>query len=127
MPSACGAFTSVRCLRSARMVARSDFSAASASEDWPAVAVHTDRTNTPRVRTSCGIILLCAPTSVLIWLRSLNTQLNRERLEQLIHLALAVRKLLEMNTDSIEKRQVQIRQRCRLGIFNVTPAFHSGG
>src|SRR5262245_54940089 len=46
-------------------------------------------------------------------------KLNRQRLKQLILLAVAVRELVEPNAGFVEQRQVQIRQRSRFGVFEM--------
>src|SRR3989442_1056176 len=51
--------------------------------------------------------------------------LNTQRLKQLIHLAIAVRELVEVDAGFVEQRQVKIRQRRRLCVFDVAVAFHS--
>ena len=50
---------------------------------------------------------------------------HRKWLKQLIHLAIAVGKRIEMDADFVEQRQVEIGQRRGLGELDVTPAFHS--
>src|SRR4029077_2103214 len=55
----------------------------------------------------------------------LDSDLNRKRLKQLIHLSTAVGKRVEVDADFVEQRQVEIGQRCRLGELDVAPAFHS--
>src|SRR4030095_15862775 len=57
----------------------------------------------------------------------LNSELNRQRLKQLIHFAIAIGERVEMDADLVEQRQVEIGQGGRLGVFDVTPAFQSAG
>ena len=53
--------------------------------------------------------------------------LNRRHFEQLIHLAVAVREFVERHTDFIEQRQVEVRERRGLRIFEMAIAFQSRG
>src|SRR5947207_492648 len=113
MPSACGAFTSTCCLRSARTVARSRFSTASASRAPLAMLV-----------TGWTMPKATARAADQTWNFMVRGS-NGQRLKQLVHLARAVRELIEVDAHFVQQRQVQIRQRGRLAVFDVTPAFHS--
>src|SRR5712691_6850485 len=44
--------------------------------------------------------------------------LNRKRLKQFINLPAAVREFVDLHADFVEQRQVKIRQRSRLGVFD---------
>ena len=50
---------------------------------------------------------------------------NRHWLKQLIQLAIAIRKRVEVDADFVEQRQVEIGERLGLVIPDVTPALHS--
>src|SRR5712671_256157 len=109
MPSACGAFTSTCCLRSARTVARSRFSTASAS-----------RAPLAMLATGWTMPKATARAADQTWNFMLRDS-NRQRLEQLIQLAGAVRESFQANAHFVEQRQVEIRQRGRLGVPDVPP------
>src|SRR2546423_14701373 len=96
-----------------RIAERSDFSAASATGVSPAVPV----TGWIRPRVT-------ARAADQTWNFMLRDS-NRQRLKQLIHLSRAVRELIEVDAHFVEQRQVQISQGGRLGVRDVTAAFHS--
>src|SRR5687768_14587037 len=116
MPSGCGAFTSTRRCSSARIAARSIFSAASARGARVAapamVTVETRRAIAPRVTT-----LRNPPLSAR----------NRLERQQLINLPLAVGERVEADTGPFEQREVQIRQRRGLRVLQVTGALEPVG
>src|SRR6058998_316243 len=51
---------------------------------------------------------------------------DRKRLEQVVYLAVAVGKRIEVHADFVEQRQVKVRQRPGFVVLDVTSAFHSG-
>ena len=47
------------------------------------------------------------------------------RLAQVVEFSVAVGELVERNADLVEQREMQIRERRRVLVANVTPTFHS--
>src|SRR6185503_6011443 len=107
MPSGCAVLTDARCFRSARIAARSIFSAASASG--------------AREGAACRLV-----TASSTMLAESTRRGPRSKREQLIDLPLAVRKRLHSNSSALEQRQVQVGERRGLGIFDVPATLQAG-
>src|SRR5213078_4162061 len=57
-------------------------------------------------------------------LASCASESDRKRLEQFVNSAVAVGKRVEVDADFVEERQVEVGERSRLVILDVTPALH---
>src|SRR3954451_9819680 len=103
MPSAWGALTSARCFMSARTPGQSAFSAASASFEStaaPTLTAHNTISNAQNASRFSAI----------------------SQREQFIDAPFAVGKCIKPHTDALEQREMEIRERRRLGVLDMTRA-----
>src|SRR5262245_58088257 len=115
MPSLCGAFTSARCRSSSRSFGRSIRSVASAtSASERALSELADAA--PASRTANTAIATARKPIAF-------TRGAVSESQQLIDFASAVGEGVHVDTDFFEQREMEICQRPRLGVLDVTGAF----
>src|ERR671924_261578 len=116
MPSTCAALTSARAARSERTRAGFRCSAASASVGFSAAI---DAPATPIVRRASPAIR----RQVMCRLPQLT--LERDRLEQVFDLAVAVPELVQPDPDPIEQREMEVGERRAGLVLDMTATLHS--